>query len=168
MPSVLQSTFSSESNILSCLCWSHVLSNDDGGTKFFNSTGRHLFVPLQHSLTIYVTKTWAQPIVVVQVALKGKQLQSKYKNRRSSWFVTTRPLSLKISLIFQSLGRNDKNDYLLPTEFIDSLKGRIQRWQPFPPPPSSPHPCPPPPPHHRHLRHLLFLQPQEQGTPLGP
>ena len=113
-------------------------------------------------------KTWAQPIVVVQVALKGKQLQSKYKNRRSSWFVTTRPLSLKISLIFQSLGRNDKNDYLLPTEFIDSLKGRIQCWQPFPPPLSSPHPCPPPPPHHRHLRHLLFLQPQEQGTPLGP
>ena len=113
-------------------------------------------------------KTWAQPIVVVQVALKGKQLQSKYKNRRSSWFVTTRPLSLKISLIFQSLGRNDKNDYLLPTEFIDSLKGRIQRWQPFPPPLSSPHPCPPPPPHHRHLRHLLFLQPQEHGTPLGP
>ena len=56
VPCVLQSTFSSESNILSCLCWSHVLSNDGGGTKFFNSTGRHLFVPLQHSLTIYVTK----------------------------------------------------------------------------------------------------------------
>ena len=56
VPCLLQSTFSSESNILSCLCWSHVLSNDDGGTKFFNSTGRHLFVPLQHSLTIYVTK----------------------------------------------------------------------------------------------------------------
>ena len=104
VPCLLQSTFSSESNILSCLCWSHVLSNDDGGTKFFNSTGRHLFVPLQHSLTIYVTKTWAQPIVVVQVALKGKQLDAKYKNRRSSWFVTTRPLSLKISLIFQSFG----------------------------------------------------------------